>query len=72
MHAALWQGYAVMEMQQGKFEIARTLFKESITRSPNHAQSYQAWACLEAKQVCELLIHITQMFRLFGFSFTDS
>jgi tetratricopeptide (TPR) repeat protein len=33
-----------------KFEIARTLFKESITRSPNHAQSYQAWACLEAKQ----------------------
>jgi hypothetical protein len=48
MHLWLfWLGYAVMEMQQGNYAVAQTLFSQAIKRAPDHAQSYQAFACLE-------------------------
>jgi hypothetical protein len=30
-----------MELQTGNFEVARTLFAQSLQRNPDHAQSYQ-------------------------------
>ena len=39
-----------MEAQLGNLETATSLFRESLKRCPNHAQTYQAWAVLELRQ----------------------
>jgi hypothetical protein len=48
-HGALWQAHAMLEIQQGDPDKARSLLSQAIARCPSHAQSYQAWACLEAR-----------------------